>query len=176
MGRHTLQLDIKRDSHNRLSLVSKFDKTVLYRADISHGRNGDISVYQSGTSTSADPRIGQALFTSLKSDIKIQSGGEMVKMKRKGLFSETHVLNGPGFSWAWEKKGLFSKDVRLLDGQGRVLAEFDNAAFSTSNRGTLTIMGSMDSVTLCWIVVSALAKIEYTRRKAKKAAVAGANA
>ncbi|CAL5872944.1 uncharacterized protein PFLUO_LOCUS7213 [Penicillium psychrofluorescens] len=107
------------------------------------------------------PELCTASFKNLSLNVALSIRGIQVHLKRQGTFSRAYVFEStasPGTTLLWEADGALTGDFKLSDQfTGRVVARFRNRLFSTSEVGSLEIIGEVEEVLQDEVVISCLA-------------------
>lgn len=121
-----------------------------------------------GPNNNKEELVGQVSFHHFKSDIDLNMPGDLLLFMKKASLQSSNfeVRDGGGcITWLWERDGALTSNLKLAAADGSCLAKFDNASWSRSKQGTLTIMGSRATMEACdALIVTGLAKIELQRR------------
>ncbi|KAJ6781113.1 hypothetical protein PWT90_00694 [Aphanocladium album] len=133
-----------RDGHHQLEVCDEDKQTVLYRVYRTSSKP-HLTVCRAPGPKNNEEMVGQVSFYHFKSDVD---------------------LNVPGNPLSMSKAGFLSSDFELTAADGSCLARFDNASWSRSKQGTLTVMGIPPTEMFDALIVTGLAKIEYQRRSA----------
>lgn len=175
LSKGAVRLTIFRDSSHGIRIVDQARGETLYVCEGGRFKR-DTTITRPGGRNHPAVMVGTYRFPSFSSDIDISVPGEPMAMERKGMWSDKHIVQSKRFRWQWEKDRAFSRDLNLVDQSGAVLAQFDNAAYSMSTAGTLTIRTPISDHDMDCVVVTGLAKIEAQKRRARRAGAASAGA
>lgn len=166
-----------RHGHDQLEVTDEDKSTVLYRVYRTSSKP-HLTVCRAPTPSSKEELVGQVSFHHFKSDIDLNVPGNPLSMKKVGLLSSDFEVHGAGIAWKWERDGALTSNLKLTAADGSCLAKFDNASWSRSKQGTLTVMGEPPVELFDALVVTGLAKIELQRRanSARQGGIVAANA
>ncbi|KAJ3481409.1 hypothetical protein NLG97_g7827 [Lecanicillium saksenae] len=154
-----------RDGHHQLEVCDEDKQTVLYRVYRTSSKP-HLTVCRAPGPKNNEEMVGQISFHHFKSDVDLNVPGNPLSMKKAGFLSSDFEVHGDGIAWKWERDGAMTSNIKLTAADGSCLAKFDNASWSRSKQGTLTVMGIPPTEMFDALIVTGLAKIEYQRRSA----------
>ncbi|KAJ5601064.1 hypothetical protein N7510_010598 [Penicillium lagena] len=149
-----------------LSLLDSDDATPLYTVKVCREtpQMELVRMNRSAAAQNTSPQIPEpctASFNYLSLNVSLSIRGIQVRLKRHGTFSRTYAFEStasPGTTMLWEADGALTGDFKLSDQfTGRVVARFRNRLFSTSEVGSLEMIGEVEEVLQEEIVISCLA-------------------
>lgn len=157
-----------RHGHEQLEVTDSDKQTVIYRVYRTLSKPHLTICRSPGPNNNKEELVGQVSFHHFKSDIDLNVPGDpSLFMKKASLLSSNFKVHGDGggIAWLWERDGALTSNLKLTAADGSCLAKFDNASWSRSKQGTLTIVGGMATMeAFDALVVTGLAKIELQRR------------
>ncbi|KAJ5807800.1 hypothetical protein N7474_009069 [Penicillium riverlandense] len=149
-----------------LSLLDSDDTTQLYIVKVCR-ETPQMELVRTNSSAAPQntgcliPELCTASFNHLSLNVSLNIRGIQVRLKRHGTFSRTYVFEStasPGTTLLWEADGALTGDFKLSDQfTGRVVARFRNKLFSTSEVGSLEMIGDLEEVLQEEVVISCLA-------------------
>ena len=165
----SIRFEIVRDGYHCLQVVDTATGHTLYLGQTERF-SSHLEVMRAPTGPNQPPQlIGEANFPRISRTIDVQVCGDRAVMEHKSVLSGSHVMRTPRFCWEWEKS-KFGRDLTLVDQDGNLIARFDNSR-NPAKIGMLDVFGAKGPY-LDWVVVTALAKIVFQRKRARRGAAA----
>ena len=165
------------DGHSQVRVTDSDKHTVLYIAYRSS--SAPHLTLCAATPGEKERLVGRVSFHHFKSKIDIDAVAAPLEMTKGRFLSSNVSVTGSGVHWKWERDGALTSNVKLIDEEsGAELANFENASWSRSKQGTMTVNNWTPGwEVLDMIMLTGLAKVEYQRREQKKQAggIAAAN-
>lgn len=115
----------------KAQILDSDKQTVLYEIDVhtTPFRSPNISLYRGRGSPQENPRgalVGTANFHSLSSttDLKIVGNSAVIPLRAQGFFSSSRTFDSIIGPLKWQRDGLFSRSLSLVNPQGEWFARF----------------------------------------------------
>jgi hypothetical protein len=142
-------------SGNTLSLLDTDDFTPLYTVKVS-SRLPQMSLFPS-TNPSPTP-LATASFNLLSTEVILSLSNQSIPLRREKTFTKTYTFTSLSSKDVlfWRADGALTGDFKLVDKKGRVVARFHNKVFSTTEVGTLELVGELSEKEIQEVVMSGL--------------------
>ncbi|EED14862.1 hypothetical protein TSTA_043360 [Talaromyces stipitatus ATCC 10500] len=151
------------------------NQTVLYTVHRASSKP-HLTIFRAPTPHAGGFIIGKVSPHTFSSAIDLDIPGPPLVMQKPSKLTSNYEVYGNNINWRWERDGALTSNIRLVDRMGGgVLARFENATFSVTKQGTLTLSGTPMWDMLDAIIITGLAKIEHQKESSAQSSVAAAS-